>query len=115
MAFDIVLKSTSIFPNDSIIDEGFAVSEAILSDQECDEIISKLAPQIQIRSRAGARHLMANPAIRRIALDSRLLNIARALLSLEALPFRATLFEKTGKSNWLVVWHQDTALPLKDF
>jgi ectoine hydroxylase-related dioxygenase (phytanoyl-CoA dioxygenase family) len=27
-------------------------------------------------------------------------------------PFRATLFEKSGQSNWLVVWHQDTALPL---
>lgn len=26
--------------------------------------------------------------------------------------FRATLFEKSGKANWLVAWHQDTALPL---
>jgi ectoine hydroxylase-related dioxygenase (phytanoyl-CoA dioxygenase family) len=28
-------------------------------------------------------------------------------------PFRATLFEKSLHSNWLVVWHQDTALPLR--
>lgn len=28
-------------------------------------------------------------------------------------PNRATLFEKSGKANWLVVWHQDTALPLR--
>jgi ectoine hydroxylase-related dioxygenase (phytanoyl-CoA dioxygenase family) len=27
-------------------------------------------------------------------------------------PYRATLFEKSGRANWLVVWHQDTALPL---
>ena len=25
---------------------------------------------------------------------------------------RATLFDKSPDSNWLVVWHQDTALPL---
>jgi ectoine hydroxylase-related dioxygenase (phytanoyl-CoA dioxygenase family) len=29
-------------------------------------------------------------------------------------PFKATLFEKTGKSNWLVAWHQDIALPVKE-
>ena len=27
------------------------------------------------------------------------------------MPFRATLFDKSPVSNWLVVWHQDTALP----
>jgi ectoine hydroxylase-related dioxygenase (phytanoyl-CoA dioxygenase family) len=29
------------------------------------------------------------------------------------LPFRATLFDKSAMANWLVVWHQDTALPLE--
>jgi hypothetical protein len=28
-------------------------------------------------------------------------------------PFRATLFDKSPTSNWLVVWHQDTALPMR--
>lgn len=27
--------------------------------------------------------------------------------------FRATLFDKSPAANWLVVWHQDTALPLR--
>jgi len=27
--------------------------------------------------------------------------------------FRATLFDKSPGSNWLIVWHQDTALPLR--
>ena len=30
-----------------------------------------------------------------------------------ATPFRATLFDKSAAANWLVVWHQDTALPLR--
>jgi ectoine hydroxylase-related dioxygenase (phytanoyl-CoA dioxygenase family) len=32
---------------------------------------------------------------------------------LDAFPFRATLFDKSPGANWLVVWHQDTALPLR--
>jgi len=28
------------------------------------------------------------------------------------LPFGATLFDKSPDANWIVAWHQDTALPL---
>jgi ectoine hydroxylase-related dioxygenase (phytanoyl-CoA dioxygenase family) len=41
-----------------------------------------------------------------------LLKIARQELGSQAEPFRATLLEKSGDANWLVAWHQDTALPL---
>src|SRR5271156_3796717 len=37
-----------------------------------------------------------------------------SLLGPEAFPFRATLFDKSPVSNWLVAWHQDTALPLRE-
>lgn len=40
--------------------------------------------------------------------------MARGILGAKAFPFRATLFEKSVASNWLVVWHQDTALPLRE-
>ena len=30
------------------------------------------------------------------------------------MPFRATLFDKSPVSNWLVIWHQDTALPFRE-
>jgi ectoine hydroxylase-related dioxygenase (phytanoyl-CoA dioxygenase family) len=56
---------------------------------------------------------MGVPEVARIASDTRLLAIARRELRTEPFPFRVTLFEKTGKANWLVVWHQDTALPLR--
>jgi ectoine hydroxylase-related dioxygenase (phytanoyl-CoA dioxygenase family) len=38
--------------------------------------------------------------------------IAQRALGEDAVPFRATLFEKSPEANWLVVWHQDTALPV---
>ena len=42
------------------------------------------------------------------------MGIARETLGGEAFPFRATLFDKSPIANWLVVWHQDTALPLQE-
>jgi ectoine hydroxylase-related dioxygenase (phytanoyl-CoA dioxygenase family) len=48
-----------------------------------------------------------------LAKSSKLLEIARSILGDTALPFRATFFDKSPASNWLVVWHQDTALPLQ--
>jgi len=66
------------------------------------------------RGRAGARHLMAIPQVAHLASDPRLMQIAQQALGSEPFPFRATLFEKSGKANWLVVWHQDTALPLRE-
>ena len=56
---------------------------------------------------------MANPVIREVANDKRLLTICETLTSKTLVPYKATLFEKTGKANWLVSYHQDTALPLE--
>jgi ectoine hydroxylase-related dioxygenase (phytanoyl-CoA dioxygenase family) len=55
---------------------------------------------------------MTHHAVAEAANDHRLLRIARRTLGEGAAPYRATLFEKSGRANWLVVWHQDTALPL---
>jgi hypothetical protein len=93
-------------------DAGFWFESAVLSAHECEALLARLTAGSVQRSRAGARHLMSEPAVRELASDPRLLSIARAGLGDTAVPFRATLFEKSGESNWLVVWHQDTALPL---
>lgn len=55
---------------------------------------------------------MSDPAVASFADDPRLLALARDWLGPAALPYRATLFDKSPTANWLVVWHQDTALPL---
>jgi ectoine hydroxylase-related dioxygenase (phytanoyl-CoA dioxygenase family) len=51
--------------------------------------------------------------VARLAADSRLLRIAGEWLGANAIPFRATLFDKSPDANWLVAWHQDTALPVE--
>ncbi len=87
--------------------------EGVLSNDECDALLDALSSAAVIRSRAGARHLLAVPQIAELARDPRLISIARRELGAKPFPFRATLFEKQSRANWLVVWHQDTALPLK--
>ncbi len=66
------------------------------------------------RTRAGMRHLLSSKLITNLAQDNRLIEIARGTLGAGAVPFHATLFEKTAAANWLVAWHQDTALPLAE-
>lgn len=64
------------------------------------------------RSRAGARHILASPPVSALAHDARMLAVASLWLGGPAIPFKATLFDKSLDANWLVAWHQDTALPM---
>src|SRR5262249_31231212 len=82
----------------------------VLAPAECETLLGELAGSP--RTRAGARHLMSHAAVRALATDSRLTTIARAGLGRRPIPFRATLFEKSAEANWLISWHQDTALPM---
>lgn len=96
-----------------ITGDGFAVYPAVFSEHEIETLASQLLRSRLPRSRAGMRHAMRDARVATIAHDPRLLDFARATLGAHALPFRATLFDKSPTSNWLVGWHQDTALPLK--
>ncbi|KAF0249086.1 MAG: hypothetical protein FD167_1510 [bacterium] len=92
---------------------GYSIKKNILSIKECDEIKNLLQPIKAKRKRAGARHLMSNLKIATLANDLRLIEIAANHLGKDVYPFRATLFDKSIQTNWLVTWHQDTALPLE--
>ena len=92
--------------------DGFAVLPGALRQSEMDTLRADIDKTPLHRSRAGARHMLGNASVAALASDPRLLNIACQVLGAESRPFRATLFDKSPTSNWLVVWHQDTALPL---
>ena len=93
--------------------DGFEISNHVLVASECDALLFKLTASEVVRGRAGARHLISVPFISQLATHDQLQAIASAALGCEALPFRVTLFDKSAQSNWSVVWHQDTALPLE--
>jgi hypothetical protein len=80
-------------------DSGYAIKQSCLSNTECNALIEALSPAAVARSRAGARHLMRNPIVAELSADCRLLAIAREELGPQTVPFRATLFEKSGHNE----------------
>lgn len=93
--------------------DGFASIPGIISEREIDRLQVTLKQSALPRSRAGMRHAMRSAGVAAVARDVRLMELAQEVLGAAAVPFRATLFDKSPVSNWLVVWHQDTALPLR--
>lgn len=93
-------------------DEGHRVFPGVFTANEMSAALESLSVAALDRTKAGARHLLGIPTVRSLASDSRMLEIARQFLGQSAIPFRATLFDKSPDANWLVAWHQDTALPL---
>jgi hypothetical protein len=96
-----------------IQDRGFAVIPSVFSSTEISAVSDALVESSLSHSRAGIRHAMRDPAIARFANSRCLLDFASEVLGGVAIPFRATLFAKSSAANWLVIWHQDTALPLR--
>lgn len=85
----------------------------MFSKDQTGKIIGDLEKSELRRTKAGIRHALRHETIRNLAAQPRLLSVAHDILGHEAIPFRATLFDKSPQANWLVVWHQDTALPLR--
>ena len=94
--------------------DGFAIVPSVLDKQSAAQLTAVLTDSPLRRSRAGARHVLSHPAVAAIARDERMMSLAREVIGPEAFPFRATLFDKSATANWLVAWHQDTALPLQE-
>jgi ectoine hydroxylase-related dioxygenase (phytanoyl-CoA dioxygenase family) len=101
-----------------IRENGFAILPELVAHDELDHLldligIERAGAPVPQRSRAGLRHALKLPQIADLARQLSLIEIARGVLGARAFPFRATLFDKSQTANWLVVWHQDTALPLQ--
>lgn len=99
---------------DAIEKDGFAIIPAVLSNSEVDQLSESVKVSGPRRGRAGMRHILSFSSVANLARQPNIIDLARSALGTEALPFRATLFDKSPSSNWLVVWHQDTALPLRE-
>jgi ectoine hydroxylase-related dioxygenase (phytanoyl-CoA dioxygenase family) len=94
--------------------EGYGITSKVLNELQLRSVAEELAHTKLQHSRAGIRHMMREPAVSAIAQSGEMLSIATIALGGSAVPFRATLFDKSPASNWLVPWHQDTALPLRE-
>ena len=92
---------------------GFAILPGLFSQEYLDRLLQEISELAPKRSRAGVRHALGLAPVARLARQPQMIHLAQEVLGPDAFPFRATLFDKSPRANWLVVWHQDTALPLR--
>ena len=97
-----------------IKNRGFAILPSVFERNDMAALVKNLNEHKGLRSRAGLRRALALPSVAALAWDPRLLGLARKILGTKAFPYQATLFEKSPSANWLVAWHQDRALPLRE-
>jgi ectoine hydroxylase-related dioxygenase (phytanoyl-CoA dioxygenase family) len=95
-----------------ISDAGYSITEEVFDRHEMARVSHALAAADLARTKAGVRHVLRISEVRALAVHPALLELAATFIKSQPLPFRATLFDKSTVSNWLVAWHQDTALPL---
>ena len=98
---------------EEVIWNGFSIIPWVFTATESKNLAKTISDSSLPRGRAGIRHALANPEVAAIASSPQLAEIVSAILGGKATPFRATFFDKSPTSNWLVAWHQDTALPLR--
>ncbi len=99
---------------DTINESGFTVLPGLFPCESLDRLLQDINALAPRRSRAGVRHALGLPPVAAAARHPRMIDLAREVLGPDAFPFRATLFDKSPLANWLVVWHQDTALPIRE-
>lgn len=102
-----------MLPESSFAANGYWVEAELITDADCDSLINSLSELVSDKKVGGRRNLMRRPAIRQFASDSRLIDLVKSVTGKQMVPYKATLFEKTEQANWLVAYHQDTALPVE--
>jgi ectoine hydroxylase-related dioxygenase (phytanoyl-CoA dioxygenase family) len=99
---------------------GFSIVPDLLNSDEIDGLFAALSAveaSDAVRKRGGVyaiRNLLeVVPAVARLATSDKLASVVRSALGNDAFPVRGTLFDKTPDANWLVPWHQDLTICVK--
>lgn len=89
---------------------GFARIPGVLDATELSRLLTALGPTTS----AGRRGLLSNPTIAALASSATLLDLVRPHLPAPPVPTRAIYFDKSSDTNWLVPWHQDLTIALRE-
>lgn len=93
---------------------GFYVLKHAINDNDIKQLTQVVSQFETSMHNYGIRDLMRKvPAIRKLALSSSLLSVAKEILGPFAQPVRSVFFDKLPEANWNVAWHQDTSIAVK--
>ena len=96
--------------NHTVEIDGFQIVRDVLDGTERQRIIDLLGPV----DGAGKRGILTIPEVVALAHADRLLGLIRPHLSGHPRPVRAIYFDKSPDANWLVPWHQDLTLAVRE-
>lgn len=88
---------------------GFVIVPRVL-DQAAYEALCNLLGDAE---GAGTRGILRMPEVMQLA-ESLLADLVRPYLPAKPIPVRGIFFDKRPETNWLVAWHQDLTLALKE-
>ena len=89
---------------------GFAQNPGVLDATEQARLLTALGPT----TGPGQRGLLSNPTVAALASSPTLLDLVRPHLPAPPVPTRAIYFDKSPDTNWLVPWHQDLTIALRE-
>lgn len=95
-------------------EKGFDIMENIYSEQEINEIIEVIENQ-EIEGRFGVREfLLDNPKVAEKVFNPKLLEIIKKISANCTKSIKSIYFDKPPNANWVVNWHQDLTINLKE-
>ncbi|HOY13079.1 MAG TPA: phytanoyl-CoA dioxygenase family protein [Saprospiraceae bacterium] len=93
---------------------GFEIIENVFSNEEVNEIIELLEPQ-EINKEFGIREfLTSRPQLSEKVFSKRLLAIVQKISPGCQKAIKSIYFDKPPNANWVVNWHQDLTINLKN-
>jgi len=91
--------------------DGFAIVEDIVSSSQCEGLEKAIARRTI--TGAGSRNLLEEPLCQELAVQLRNDPRLSRFMPQSARAVQRTYFDKSAKTNWLVAFHQDLAVPLR--
>jgi len=92
--------------------DGARLFGGVLTRTEATALAERLEPQII--GRPGTR-LRVDPELAALlAAEGPVGRVAARLIGPDARPVRAVLFDKSPNANWIVAWHQDRTIPVRE-
>ncbi|MEH6459041.1 phytanoyl-CoA dioxygenase family protein [Chitinimonas sp. JJ19] len=93
--------------------QGYAISQPLLMEQECDALAALLSAQHGLADdQAGSRQLLQHAWCRTLVQRLQQHPTLTCLLPPGLVAVQCTLFEKSLDRNWLVALHQDLSIPV---
>lgn len=90
--------------------DGFAFRGAVLDEPQQRSLLACLGSA----TGAGRRGMLALPDVNALARSEALMALVKPFLKGRALPVRGIFFDKSAEANWLVAWHQDLTLAVRE-